>query len=470
MQNGSEPVRRARDLAAVVLGVALAACATGAKSPLEERGGTGGGQADSGVASGGKGGAGGTNSVPMGTGGATTGGSGGTGMMDGGGDATAGDAEAADGGDASTDAGTDAGGDAGADAGGGGGNTCFGDAQNFDADDAALDYSAAVNLTCSPTINTSLAVGAMLTGWCGTAPVPVIQAQAGGPSIVVIPMKSFVLAAGQTLRLVGDKPVVLAVAGDATIQGTIHAGAQGQTPGAGGDNPLVTTDDCSGAGTGVSSTCDSGNGGSGGGGGGLGSVGGHGGGTSTCPAQPAGGMVATDVDLAPLRAGCAGGRAGFGDDGSAVDGQRYGGAGGGGVQLSATGTLTLSAGAVIAAPGGGGDAHGGSDESGGGGGSGGAILLEATTLTIDGASWITTNGGGGAGSGSGAGNGGDGALGSNTPAAAGGGGAGPGGGAGATTSTAAGNGDGTGGGDGAGGGGGGRGIILQRTLTGTSGC
>ncbi|MBN2362199.1 MAG: hypothetical protein JXR83_22295, partial [Deltaproteobacteria bacterium] len=114
--------------------------------------------------------------------------------------------------------------------------TCWGNTANFDFDDTALDFSTEVDLSgCSPTIDTSLEPGSMISDWCGPRPAPVVQTQAGGPSIVVVPMASLVVGAGSTVRLVGDKPVVIAVRGDALINGLIDASAQGTTPGAGGD-------------------------------------------------------------------------------------------------------------------------------------------------------------------------------------------------------------------------------------------
>jgi hypothetical protein len=162
---------------------------------------------------------------------------------------------------------------------------------------------------------------------CGVA-----QPQSGGPSVCILRASSFSLGAGHTLVLVGDKPVILAVDGDATIAGTIDASARGLTPGAGGNGAA-------------------GQSGSG-----------------------AAGQTDTQID--------------------------DGGAGGGAVQLSARGELTVSG--TITAGGGGGGAGTGDEDGGGGGGSGGAILLEAAGgLTLDG-SLRAHGGGGGGGAGTGA--------------------------------------------------------------------
>ena len=326
----------------------------------------------------------------------------------------------------------------------GGGNcppcpTCWGDASNFDFDDSALDFTASVTLSCSPTIDTSQSPGSMITGWCGAQPTPVVQSQTGGPGIVVVPMADFTLASGQTLRLIGDKPVVLAVRGDATINGTIDAGAQGVTPGAGGDdsrNGSLATDgqvggaDCNVFADGTGEGMEDGTRSLGGGGAGMRTNGGFGGGERSnfrcyqgangyecktqCPdsacdnsynnsssrfvannsahyaVAPVHGLQAPDQDLVPLRAGCAGGK---GDGAASI---YFGGSGGGAVQITAADTLTVGTGGIISAGGGGGRIGGGND-GGSGGGSGGAIFLEATVIDLAGAAGVRAHGGSGAG-------------------------------------------------------------------------
>jgi hypothetical protein len=254
---------------------------------------------------------------------------------------------------------------------------------------------------------------ATLTNWCGTAPVPSLQQQSNGPDVVVIALRSLTVASAKTVRLIGTRPVIIAVDGDATISGTIDANASGTTPGAGGNWSCGAS--VGGAGTGSNSS-----GAGGGGGGGFGRAGGRGGsGGNGSPGIA--GLARADFDLTPLLGGCNGGSGG----GCSATG----GAGGGALQITASGTLTVSA--TVRANGGVGSGGCGSEGGGNGGGSGGGIVLEATTLATSGAT-IQANGGNG---GSGAG--------------------GPGGGAGSTSATADGsngNNEGANGGSGAGGG------------------
>ncbi len=321
--------------------------------------------------------------------------------------------------------------------------TCWGDATNFDFSHAALSFGTAVTLSCSPTIDTSQPPASMLSGWCGAAPTPVIQTQPGGPDIVVVPMSSFTLDAGRTLRLIGSRPVVLAVRGDARINGTVDAGAVGTTPGAGGDdarNGPIATDgqvagsDCAVFANGSGEGMEDGSRSLGGGGAGLRTNGGFGGGERGnfrcykaangyeckpyCPdaacdnsfidsssrfaannsvhygVVPIRGLAAPDQDLSPLRAGCAGGKG----DRRSAGGLYFGGSGGGAVQITVTGTLAIGAGGIISAGGGGGSIPSGND-GGSGGGSGGAILIEASVLDLSLAGGIRAHGGGGAGRG-----------------------------------------------------------------------
>jgi hypothetical protein len=241
---------------------------------------------------------------------------------------------------------------------------------------------------------------ATITNWCGTAPVPIAQTQAGGPEVVVIPLRSFALNSGNTLRLVGSRPVILAVDGAVTIAGLIDADASGTTAGAGGNWSCGSS--AGGNGSGSSS------GGAGGGGGGAfgtaGGQGGSGGGGN----RGGGGAVRGNANLVPLFGGCGGGLGG----GCSTAGA----AGGGAVQISASGTLTVTG--TIRANGGVGANGCGSEGGGTGGGSGGGIFLEATTITTTGAT-MTTNGGRG-GNGGGGGNGGNGSTSSGSPGSGGG--------------------------------------------------
>ena len=93
-----------------------------------------------------------------------------------------------------------------------------------------------------------------------------------GTAAVLVAFKSLEIAAGTTLNVTGDKPLILAVAGDVTISGTIDASAKGQTAGPGGNVSCQM-------GAGADGVDDTGvnTGAGGGGGGGFGTAGGKGG-------------------------------------------------------------------------------------------------------------------------------------------------------------------------------------------------
>jgi len=231
------------------------------------------------------------------------------------------------------------------------------------------------------------------TNWCQDAvPATVIVEQSGGSEAVVVVMGALQITTGAALHLTGERPVILAVFGDARIDGSIDASASGTTSGPGGER------DCAGGrgAAGDDSDYTIGLGAGGGGGGGFGTSGGNGGRggvvASETAAQAAGGDAVPPAMLVPLRGGCAGGTGG---DGSGGAGGNGGGAGGA-VQLSVAGLLELNG--PIDANGGGGAAGTSALSGGGGGGSGGAIALEAATLEITDAAVLSANGGaGGAG-------------------------------------------------------------------------
>lgn len=253
----------------------------------------------------------------------------------------------------------------------------------------ASSKSLVVNLNCGESSfdSSSLEFG----NFCGQdQPKAVLIPQDEGPSVVVLSFRSLSIAADSSLKLRGEYPVILAVYGDAQIDGWIDASASGVTPGPGGDNPLISTDDCT-LGTGE----DGGGAGSitGGGGGGYGAGGGNGGNLPDPEIERGGSGGAEDpsegIRLIPLRSGCAGGRGQAAGQGA--DEKRYGGAGGGGIQISAASTLTIAGG--ISSAGGGGTKGQSPQDGGGGGGSGGAILLEGEIVKIESSATITANGG-----------------------------------------------------------------------------
>jgi hypothetical protein len=266
---------------------------------------------------------------------------------------------------------------------------------NFDPRSINWSTQPSTTLNCgTTTINTTDPDGSgsqvvTFGNWCGTAPSPIVQSQSGGPDIVIIPLHGFTLASGNTLRVTGSRPLIIAVDSGATINGTIDASASDITPGAGGNWS------CGGSqgGNGSGSTARFG-GASGGGGGGFASAGGSAGTADTDSSKSAGGgggSTRGSNTLIPLYGGCAGGQAG--------DCSTPGAAGGGALQISAGGVLDVN-GTVRANGGNGATPCGASDEGGGtGGGSGGAILFEGVSVDTSGAT-VQVNGGSGGRNGS----------------------------------------------------------------------
>ena len=245
----------------------------------------------------------------------------------------------------------------------------------------AINYSTTpvTTLNCGTTIINTSTTPATFTNWCGTLPTPIVQTQNGGPDVVVIPLKGLTVSSGNTLKLIGTRPVIFAVRGNVTVDGTLDASASGTTPGAGGQWSCGSSAGVTGTGS-----ASFGLGGGGGGGGAFGTNGGLGGKGDNSNNMGAAGVARGNVDMLPLYGGCGGGNGG--GCGAAA------GAAGGAVQITASGIIDIN-GTIRAngAPG----ATGCSTEGGGaGGGSGGAILLEAATRDTAGAT-ITANGGNG---------------------------------------------------------------------------
>jgi hypothetical protein len=228
-----------------------------------------------------------------------------------------------------------------------------------------------------------------LAGWLCGAPIPPAYPVDGGAAgtLIVMPLTSLTIASSGQWRITGDRPFILAVYGDAEVNGPLLAGAVLDEAGPGGSWP-----GCPGAG---GQGLVGGNGGGGGGGGGYGTAGAPGGASG-----PAGGTRAAGGDagpsfgtaeLVPLLGGCPGGAGG-----QFPGSQRWdGGGGGGALQLSVAGQLTVRS--QIGAPGGGGKGGDTNGNSGGsGGGSGGAVLLEARRVALESTARITANGGAGA--------------------------------------------------------------------------
>ena len=264
-----------------------------------------------------------------------------------------------------------------------GANRCF-DYTPSNVDVTTLDLSSPGNATldCGTTEITSSGGNVTFTNWCGTMPTPVVVSQSMGPDLAVIPVANLTIAAGNTLRLTGEMPVVLVAAGDMDISGTIDASSSSgmsMSSGAGANWMCGTS-------TGGDGSPDSGSS-SGGGGGGFGTAGGAGGdGNNVSGGTPGSSRTQSDP-LSPLVGGCAGGIGAY--DSSC---NPNGGAGGGVVQLAASGTLTVSG--EINVAGANGNQGCGSDGGGGGGGSGGGVLIEGEDVDLTGAT-ITADGGNG---------------------------------------------------------------------------
>ncbi|HYV47226.1 MAG TPA: hypothetical protein VFA20_20345 [Myxococcaceae bacterium] len=229
--------------------------------------------------------------------------------------------------------------------------------------------------------------------FCGSpVPAAVTVTMQGGSQAVLLPVGPMTVTDAGRLTVVGNRPLIFAVVGNALIDGPLLAGAVLAQPGPGGSKPMCL-------GEGGAGTPGAGGGGGGGGGGSYGQQGGNGGrgGTSAPGAGGFAGGAFGNGALVPLLGGCSGGPGGE----STPGGLRDGGGGGGALQLSASGVLRVSS--AIAAPGGGGLGGDPANRCGGGaGGSGGAILLEALRLELSGAARLSANGGAGSEGGDGA--------------------------------------------------------------------
>jgi hypothetical protein len=209
-------------------------------------------------------------------------------------------------------------------------------------------------------------------------------------SLGIFSATTFNLQAGETLRVLGVRGIVMLFVGDVDVKGTLLVTAgtcpdgsgsrecAGPGGGTGGVVAMAATG-CAPGGRGVS------NGDTGGGGGGFGEDGAPGGAETDELLAPGGvgGASAScpGVTLEPLVGGGGGGASG-GAGGA-------GGGGGGALQITSYGSISVTG--VINAGGDGGGAS--AAAGGGGGGAGGAILLEAAMVTVTGT--LAANGGGG---------------------------------------------------------------------------
>jgi hypothetical protein len=240
----------------------------------------------------------------------------------------------------------------------------------------------AITLGCAATYNST---DGGIT-WCASQPLPAatVVTQPGGPDAVVLAMTGLTVSSGGSLTVTGSLPVILAVWGDATVAGTVSAAsAIGGNSGAG-----QGAFSCN-AQAGVPDT----NTGGGGGGGGFGSRGEDGGTGSPTGRGGRGGGAFGNLIIEPLVGGCPGGAGGK----SSTNAGSAGGPGGGAVQISAAGTLTVQGTVTASGAGGsGGLSLSSNANGGGGGGSGGGVLLEGWHISIPNTARLTANGGAGA--------------------------------------------------------------------------
>ncbi len=250
---------------------------------------------------------------------------------------------------------------------------------NVDATQWSASFLTSPSWSCTTAGTTTIdsQAGTAASSTCALGAIDItndVPQLGGGPNAMVVRLSGLTVTNGHVLELRGDKPIILLVAGDVTVDsgGMIDASAVGATPGPGGSLAAQCP-----MGTGASASSD----GWGGGGGGFGTPGGQG-----CYNIVNGGLVDGTDALMPLRGGCSGGT-------NTAAGQ--GGAGGGAVEISASGAIAIGAtsAANLVASGGGGPA---STSGGVGGGSGGAILLVASAMpTLGSGGAARANGGAG---------------------------------------------------------------------------
>ncbi|MBL8920607.1 MAG: hypothetical protein JNJ54_17210 [Myxococcaceae bacterium] len=243
---------------------------------------------------------------------------------------------------------------------------------NFDVPQLRAPPPAPTVLDCGETIIDTGATGNQrLTNWCRGQPFEAtIVRQPGGPEALLVSLAGLTITTDGGLTVVGNRPLILGVFGDVSITGRVvsRAGAINCGSGNGVDGASAGLGNSGGSGAGFATN---------------GGTGGAGTGTATTNA----GSAAVQTGPTPLRGGCRGGRGGD-QSGNLTEG-------GGGLQISASGTLAVNG--VIAAPGrggAGGDWQAIKGKGGNGGGSGGMVILEAAALAISGGA-ITANGGGG---------------------------------------------------------------------------
>lgn len=204
----------------------------------------------------------------------------------------------------------------------------------------------------------------------------------------VLSVSSFAVEQDTILRVIGDRPLIVASWDTIDINGEINVTSETEEAGAAA-NPA----EC-GTSAPVEGQNDNG-GAAGGGGGAFQGAGGDGGNGDGNGGQSNGGMGGTSVMIPTrVRGGCPGANGGQGFGGS----PGMGGAGGGAIQLTAQVRVRVRGGEILAG-GAGGQGGLGGDSGGGGGGSGGFIGLDAAKVEVENARLMCNGGGGGEGAG-----------------------------------------------------------------------
>jgi hypothetical protein len=249
-----------------------------------------------------------------------------------------------------------------------------------------LPAIGATSFTVDCALSFSSGPDAGFSALCSGMQAPAVSIADGGLAgeLAVISVPTMFVTDAGSITISGSRPVVFLVWGDAGIDGPVLANSNASRPGPGALPPIACGTRMGGPGKPAGGQ-NGGGGGAGyltnGGTGGLGNGGAGSGGDA--------GIAIANGD-APLLPGCPGGSGRT--DSSFIPG----GVGGGAVQLSVSGSLTVNA-AVSVSGQGGNPATGGGDPGGGGGGSGGALVLQARQLTVTANAKLTSNGGAGGG-------------------------------------------------------------------------
>ena len=207
--------------------------------------------------------------------------------------------------------------------------------------------------------------------------------QSNGTTAVIYVFQSLIIDHQALLQVEGPNPLIIVALGTVEIHGTIDVSADAYD----NDDSPIPGELSTGPGVGHFATDQS----EGGGGGSFCGTGGQGAinpeDGANAASMAAGGQPYGNPNLVPLQGGSAGGGATTQNEGDTANGL-----GGGAIQISAAGPITIESDGIINANGSGGIAS----INGEGAGSGGAILLEAPSVTVMVGGVLEANGGEGA--------------------------------------------------------------------------